>query len=163
MARWTPNRPQRDRVFTSPDFARRVVQHFNPTGLVLDPCRGNSAFYDALPSPKDWCEISEGRDFLQWTTPVDWVMTNPGWSKTVYVPLARHAFSLARNVVFLIRLHNALGAALRHRIFRYHGHGIRQIILVDWEEAGFPSEGFCLCVVHWQRGWEAGTKWTYWN
>jgi hypothetical protein len=39
---------------------------------------------------------------------------------------------------------------------------LREIVVVRWEDAGFPSEGFVLGAFHWQRGWSGGTKWTYW-
>ena len=59
--RWKLLRPQADNVETSPALARKIVDYFQPRGLCLDPCRGpGRAFYDALPGPRDWCEIREG-------------------------------------------------------------------------------------------------------
>src|ERR1700735_2284509 len=79
-------------------LVRRLVDYFKPTGVCLDPCAGllgNQPFYDALPEPKFWCEIREGRDFLKWRKPVDWIITNPPWSAAVYRPIARHAYEIA--------------------------------------------------------------------
>jgi hypothetical protein len=33
--------------------------------------------------------------------------------------------------------------------------------LIDWNDAGFPTEGFALAVCHWQRGYQGGTTWSY--
>ena len=61
-----------DIVYTSPELARRIVdhfrQHFRQGDTFLDLCAGDNAFYDALPEPKEWCEIERGRNFLDRTT-----------------------------------------------------------------------------------------------
>ncbi len=49
-----------------------------PTDRVLEPFKGEGAFYDNFPPcQKDWCEITQGRDWLSYTDPIDWVITNP--------------------------------------------------------------------------------------
>ena len=52
----------------TPEYlAKEIIEHFNPTGRILDPCRGEGAFYDNYPEgDHDWCELGEGRDFLQY-------------------------------------------------------------------------------------------------
>jgi hypothetical protein len=151
-----------DVVPTKPELARRLIDHFRPTGRMLDPCRGDGAFYDYLPEPRDWCEIRQGRDFRAWNQPIDWILTNPAWSKEPYRAISTHAFEIANNVVFLIRLHNAIGTYARHQDWRDRGHGLREIIILRWEDAGFPPEGFVLGAFHWQRGWKGSTRITYW-
>src|SRR5262249_24621743 len=37
-----------DMVFTKPTLAKGLIGHFGPTRRILDPCRGNGAFYDNL-------------------------------------------------------------------------------------------------------------------
>jgi hypothetical protein len=46
---------------------------------VLEPFRGEGAFYDNLPDwvEKDWCEITQGRDYKDYDKEYDWVITNP--------------------------------------------------------------------------------------
>jgi len=46
---------------------------------VLEPFRGEGNFYNNLPSfvEKDWCEITDGRDYKDYTKPYDWVISNP--------------------------------------------------------------------------------------
>jgi DNA modification methylase len=141
------------------------VEYFKPQGFCLDPCRGLGAFYDALPSPKDWCEIGEGRDFFTYELPqkVYWIITNTPWSAKEYRPIARRCFELADNVVLLVRLHNGLGTTARHNDYREFGHRIKEIIICSWDGVGFPAEGFALAVIHWQKGWQGDSKWTYWS
>jgi hypothetical protein len=148
--------------YTNPEFAKRVIAYFAPSGRILDPCRGNGAFYDNLPAGAEWCEITLGRDFLDWSKRVDWIITNPDWSPAAYTAISRHAFEIADNVVFLTILHTALGTYARHRDFRDNGHALKEVILVDWEKAGFHQEGFVLALFHWQRGWKKGTTWRDW-
>ena len=46
---------------------------------VLEPFRGEGAFYDSYPSfvKKEWCEATQGKDYTTFTERVDWVVTNP--------------------------------------------------------------------------------------
>ena len=78
------NTPDKDIVMTPEYLAKDIIQHYKPEGLILDPCRGTGAFYDnydaTYPHTKDWCELAEDRDFLQYHRKVDWIITNPPWS-----------------------------------------------------------------------------------
>lgn len=140
------------------------MEYFEPSGFCLDPCKGSGAFYDALPSPKDWCEIEQGRDFLIYrpTRKVDWIISNTPWSAKEYRPIARRCFELAANVVLLVRLHNGLGTTARHRDYLQYGHKLKEIIILPWEGSGFPPEGFALAAMHWAKEWEGHCKFTYW-
>lgn len=46
---------------------------------VLEPFRGQGAFYDALPTwvNKDWAEIKQGRDYKTIQGNFDWIISNP--------------------------------------------------------------------------------------
>jgi type I restriction-modification system DNA methylase subunit len=46
---------------------------------VLEPFKGEGNFYNNLPDfvEKDWAEITEGKDYKDYTKPFDWVLTNP--------------------------------------------------------------------------------------
>lgn len=48
-----------DIVLTPDDVAADVVASFAPTGRVLDPCRGEGAFWNHMPGA-EWCEVREG-------------------------------------------------------------------------------------------------------
>lgn len=65
---------------TPPTLAIELIKEINilETDTVLEPFKGEGAFYNNLPTcKKDWCEITEGRDWLSYTDKVDWVITNP--------------------------------------------------------------------------------------
>jgi hypothetical protein len=179
-----PNRPRAPRLTwghirsgddlvdtTNLVLVRRLVEHFRPTGFCLDPCKGpHGAFFNALPEPKDWCEIREGRDFLKWQKRVDWIMTNPAWSAQAYRAIARHAFEIAENVVFLTRWHNATGTYARDHDWLDAGHGLKETIIIPWRDAGFldrhgniKQEGYKLAAFHWERGWKGEIKPTRWD
>jgi transcriptional regulator with XRE-family HTH domain len=150
------NAPGQDIVLTPQLLARRIVDAFADAmaGEVLDPCRGEGAFFDAFPPhlTAHWCELSEGRDFFGWTRRVDWVMTNPPFSKLR--AFLNHAMAIGDNVVFLAALSH-FGTRARIRDIRAAGFGLRRVLLVptprDW-----PSSGFQLAAVHLQRGWTRG-------
>jgi len=65
-----------DIVYTPRWVAEDMVNHFKPFGNILEPCRGGGVFMEFLPPNTEWCEIVEGRDFFEWETPVDWVVSN---------------------------------------------------------------------------------------
>lgn len=153
-------RTSNDIVYTPHDLARAILDHYQPSGTQLDPCRGDGAFFDQMVGEKDWCELAEGRDFLVYDQPVNWIISNPPWSSAAYRDIASHAFDLADNVVFLIRLHNALGTYARHRAYLERGHRLKEVLVVPWPDT-WPQEGFILGAFHWQRGWTGGTTWSY--
>ena len=69
-----------DTVQTPVNMAKTIIDFFEPNGVVLEPCRGIGNIYNQLPEPKDWCEITQGRDFLDYHSNVDWIITNPPYS-----------------------------------------------------------------------------------
>ena len=44
--------------------------------VIHEPFKGEGAFYDSLPEPKDWAEIQQGKDYKE-LGECDWVITNP--------------------------------------------------------------------------------------
>ena len=51
--------------------------------FLLDPFYGQGAFYNKFPesNPREWCEIEMGRDFFEYNHEVDWIISNPPFSK----------------------------------------------------------------------------------
>ena len=95
------NSPKADIVYTPRSLAKAIIDHHPLTGTVLDPCRGARAFFDQFPNYVDarWCEIAEGRDFMHWQAPVDWIVTNPPWS--MFRNFLVHSMRVTKNIVFL--------------------------------------------------------------
>ena len=94
----TPN----DVVMTQDVSAQFIMNHFKPTGSILEPCRGTGTFYNLFKGDKDWCEITENKDFLTYNKKVDWIITNPPFS--IFDEFLIKSFELADNIVFLCPL-----------------------------------------------------------
>lgn len=150
-----------DRVYTPPELARAIVRHFNPSGMLLEPCRGRGAFSDAmLPYAAngfvETCEIDEGNDFLEANLePVCWIITNPPWSKMR--PFLKRSMEISRNVVFLC-LVNAFFMKARMRDMADAGFDLKEILFVPTPPKPWPQTGFALGAVHIQRGYKGDVK-----
>ena len=148
-----------DLVMTPTWLAKEIIDHYAPTGVVLDPCRGEGAFYDNFPTAtKDWCEISEGRDFMAYDGKADWIITNPPWSKMQ--PFLVRGMQVADNVVYLTTI-NHYTTKKRIRDMRAAGFAIKEIYCVATPDKPWPQLGFQLAAVHTQRGYAGGISMTY--
>ena len=57
-----------DEIQTPPLLCEAIVKHFQPSGIIMEPCRGEGNFYNALKkytinSTLMYAEINEGIDF----------------------------------------------------------------------------------------------------
>jgi hypothetical protein len=147
-----------DVVYTPDRVAADIVDHFRPRGRILDPCSGDGVFLRHLPAGTDWCEIEKGRDFFQWTEPVDWLFGNPPYS--VFSDWLRHSFTIAKDIVYLIPVNKVFNSYTMMRDIERWG-GVREIYTIA---AGgslrFPV-GFAVGAVHLQRGYRGGTVTTF--
>lgn len=141
-----------DVVYTPEAWANAITRLLPLNGRVLDPCRGQGAFYNLFPDhcEKLWCEIAEGRDFFAFSDSVDWIVSNPPWSKIK--DFLEHSFSLADNVVFLITTNHAYTKA-RVRLAQEAGFAIRGILHMPTPPKPWPQSGFQLSAIWWQRGY----------
>lgn len=145
-----------DLWMTPPELAKSIVDHFSPTGVCLEPARGEGAFYDAFPGARDWCEITDGRDFLTHTNEVDWIITNPPWS--IMRKFLKKSYELADNIVFLMPVYHIWTSA-RHRDMVKAGFGVKEICLVE-PPINFPVMGFVLAAIHLQKNHDGPIKLT---
>lgn len=153
-----PNRNYRsnDVIQTPIGLARQLVAHFQPAGKVLEPCCGAGNILKFLPAGAEWCEITLGRDFFDWTQPVDWILTNPPWSQIR--PFLAQAMRVADNIVFLLTI-NHLWTKARLRDIQSASFGIREIALVEMPPS-FPQSGFQLGAVYLAKSWAGPIKLT---
>lgn len=163
-----------DNVSTPPALAQLIVDHFQPGGLVIEPCCG----LDSQPFVRALChrhavqhvhgvdnrlpygsDNGKGRcvqaDFLTAACPEgvhwDWLITNPPWSK-LQAFLVR-SMQVADNVVFLALLPNWLQKAKRDAI-RRAGFGIVELLhLPEPRTPDWPRTGFALGAAWIRRGW----------
>ena len=106
-----------DKIYTPVETAKDIISKFNLSGKVLDPFKGNGAFYDNLPETveKDWCEIDLGRDFFDYNEKVDWIISNPPYS--IFGPVIEHSMEIADNIVYLIPLNKLTSSFTRVKSF----------------------------------------------
>lgn len=147
-----PNAAARDIVMTPAPLAAAIIAHFSEQflGSILDPARGRGAFFDQFPEHlnHDWCELAEGRDFLEWKRPVGWIVSNPPWSRLR--DFTRHAMTVADNIVWLAPIVNMTTKA-RLRDLDEFGFGIAELLLIDTPKS-WPQSGFQLAAVHLRKG-----------
>ena len=151
------NQPEQDIVYTPNYLAQEIVEHYKPTGKLLEPCKGAGAFLQFMPDA-DWCEIQEGSSFYDYTNKVDWIITNPPWSKIRQ--FLAHSFSIeAENIVYLCNF-NAFVTRARLRSIYENGYGIKEVYCVDNPKTNWPQTGFQLAATHIKRGWTGPMEFT---
>lgn len=139
---------------TPPHIAKRIIEQLPIDFLdaILDPFKGEGAFYDQFPETlhKYWCEIDEGRDFFDFDTPVDWIVSNPPYSR--FTEVMKHSYKLADNIVYLIPLNKIVSSWGRCLDLAEYG-GVYKIWIFPAGKANFPF-GFPACAVWLKRGYK---------
>lgn len=157
-----------DKVMTPPELGARIIEHFNPQGWVLEPCKGDGkGFYEPLKAHLNktkgnrlhWCEIERGVDFFNYEHNVDWIITNPPYS--LYSKFLEHSLRISDNIVFLYLI-PGLFYKKRVRLLKEYGFGIKEIIYIDTPKS-FPQFGFQIGVVHYARGIRDNIQITDWT
>lgn len=136
-----------DRIYTPDYLAKHIVEHFKPIGKILEPCCGDGAFLKYMPTA-EWCEIEKGKDFFEYNKKVDWIITNPPYSK--YRDFLRHSFELANNVIFL-QFVNAFFMKARVRLMKGYGFEIKEILYLDTPPKPWVQSGFQVGCIYWRK------------
>ncbi len=145
----------KDVVYTPDLVARQIINLLNPSGKVLDPCKGKGAFYNNFPDhcERYWCEIDEGKDFFQWNEKVDWIIGNPPYSLAAFRQFLNHSFHLADNVAFLVPINKVFQSFTEMDAILKYG-GIRSIMCYGpGRQINLPF-GFAVGSFHFQRGYK---------
>ncbi len=159
-----PDLKPNDMVTTPPHIAKQMIDFYQIPlrATILDPCRGGGAFYNQYPSRagvrKDWCEITEGRDFFDWPYKVDWIITNPPYS--IFPQFLEKCFEVADNVALLIPLAKLVSSLKRINMVMDYG-GIVSMRIIGASKCGFPF-GFPAAAIHMQRGYDGNTLIEMW-
>lgn len=145
-----------DKVYTPENIAKLIISKFNLSGKVLDPFKGQGAFYNNYPETvkKDWCEIDEGKDFFEYKEHVDWIISNPPYS--IYDEVMNHSFEIADNIVYLVPLNKIVSSLGRVKKIKEFG-GVPYIYIIGASRCGFPF-GFPCCAIYVKRGYKGETK-----
>jgi|TARA_Y100000310_G_C20313519_1_gene637338 tRNA1(Val) A37 N6-methylase TrmN6 len=134
-------------------LAKAIVEHFEPSGKILEPCCGTGNFLKYMKA--EWCEISLGKDFFNYRKRVDWIITNPPWSKVRN--FLQQSMKIADNIVFLITI-NHLWTKARLRDMKEAGFGIKEICMIPEKTPDFPQTGFRCGACHIKRGYKGDIK-----
>ena len=148
------NTKRNDCVQTPIELADMIVRRFKPTGRILEPCKGDGNFLKVLPANTEWCEILEGKDFFDYNDSVDWIITNPPYSKMR--SFIQKAMEVSDNIVFLTTI-NHLWLKARLRDIRERNFGVREIMIFDTPKS-FPPSGFQIGVFHLQKNYIGDIK-----
>jgi len=138
-----------DVVYTPDWVARDMVEFFKPTGIVLDPCKGDGAFTQYLPGCQ-WCEIEAGRDFFAYHKKVDWIIGNPPYK--IFGDWFMHSVEIASNICYLMPIHFFFrrGSILYYVMDNF---GIVHMRLYgNGSQLGFPM-GNPIAALHFQKGY----------
>jgi hypothetical protein len=148
-----------DCVNTPACLAKTIVEHFRPSGRILEPCRGGGTFLRAFPShcQCDWCEIQKGRDFLKVSGHWDWLITNPPYSQ--FRAFLVKAMEVSDNVVFLA-LANAFFVRARQADIQSAGFGLVELFEVPIPKPPWPQFGMTLVAAWLRRDWQGGISYT---
>jgi len=152
-----------DVVMTPVDLAWRIVDHFSPSGRVLEPASGGAeGGFISHPAFTDWCEVRLGKDFYDWEEHVDWIITNPPYS--LLSQFLEACLTVADNVVLApIHFTHCVSSKKRMKMIRDLGFSIKEVVLLDTPAKPWPQTGFQYVCIHFQRGYQGDVKWTDWR
>ena len=107
--------------------------------VVLEPFRGEGAFYDALPAcvEKHWCERELGRDYTDFAGRLDWVISNPPYRLDVedkrinalWLLLDYFSVRVEKGIAFLIN-DKCLSSLTPRRLELLHQRGLHLVKMV---------------------------------
>lgn len=117
---------------TPPELAKKLVAmiSYEEGDRWYEPFRGkNRAFYNAMPEPKDWAEITEGRDFFTYmpfdghcehivTNPPFQTYVNGKWSNA-YIPILERCMNIATKTIAFLISHRLFNSLTPHRLTKY--------------------------------------------
>jgi hypothetical protein len=145
----TGNATQQDRVMTNPKTAKSIIEYFKPEGKILEPCKGEGAFYDQLNGDKDWCEIDLGRDFFKYDKKVD----------CIYDQFLEKAMSISNNIVFFVPFSKLFKSKSNDLMVKNYGDIKELINMGTGSQHGFKM-GFIVGCIYFKKNYVGDIKYT---
>jgi hypothetical protein len=146
-----PNRDYKsnDNVMTPLPLCKQIINYLKPTGKILEPFKGTGNFLKACPQ-MIYCEIEENKPFENFNDRVDWIITNPPWSK-LKIMLEKSCQVSDKHIVFLVTVNHVFTKA-RIRLTDNYNFKLKEILYIDTPKE-FPQMGFQLGVIHWEKNY----------
>ncbi len=152
---WDKPEVKADIVYTPDYVSKQIVGFLNPSGVCLDPCKGDGAFLRHLPAGSGYCEITEGKDFLLFNGKVDWIIGNPPYS--IFEDFLKKGFEISDNVSYLVPTNKIFQRQAIMEMINKYG-GIKSVIIYgSGQLIDFPF-GFSVGNFHFERGYKGDTK-----
>ena len=105
---------------------------------VLEPFKGEGAFYDQFPDfvEKDWCEITQGRDYKDYEEKYDWVVSNPPFKvdgkNAVWTLVDYFTDRAEKGVAFLVSDYGfSTLTPIRQRVLEQKNWGLTHMTMVN--------------------------------
>jgi len=149
-----------DFVITPDWCAKDIITYFKPTGKILDPCRGEGAFYKSIPQGSYWCEIRQGKDFFDFNKKVDWIIGNPPYS--IFDRWLMHSYDIADNIVYLVptyKIFNPLGII---RMIKSRGH-VKHLRIYDVGRKIPWARGRPIAAAYIKKGYYGPMEWSFYK
>lgn len=122
-----------DVFYTPKSLVLEMIEMCNitPDMKVLDPCKGGGIFYDNLPEcKKDWCEITEGKDFFEYKDKVDLIISNPPFS--LWDKWLEHTCEITDKFCYIMGVLNLTDPRIRDLHIKGFGITSMRWCSVDW-------------------------------
>ena len=123
-----------DVIYTPLPVALKMIDmcDIHENDKILDPSKGGGVFYNNFPNNciKDYCEISEGIDFFNYTEKVDIIIGNPPYS--LWNKWIEHTMKLTDKFCYIFGSFNFTDKRLRDIV--NNGYGITKfhLVKIDW-------------------------------
>lgn len=144
-----------DDIYTPEPIAKMLIDKIKPfikeSDVLYDPFKGYGIFYNNFPNTnkKEWSEIKENKDFFDWKQSVDWIISNPPYSK--FTEIMQHSYEIAENICYLIPLNKIVSSWGRILDLKRYG-GVVKLWILPAGKCGFPF-GFPACFVWIKKGY----------
>lgn len=137
-----------DNIMTPKEMAKAIVESIKPSGVILEPCKGEGSFtevFEEMGLEYEWCEIQEGRDFFDKSeTDANWVITNPPFSKVRKFIMKSVELGIP-NIALLVTV-NTIWMNGKLNFLKENGYQLQEINLIEspyfrrmgnWRQSGF--------------------------
>lgn len=145
-----------DDIMTPEHIAKMLIGKIKPfikeKDSLYDPFKGKGSFFNNFPKQNLswWSEIKEGKDFFDCDGKVDWIISNPPYSK--FTEVMKKSYEVADNICYLIPLNKIVSSWGRVLDMETYG-GVVKIWILQASKCGFPF-GFPACFCWIKRGYK---------